>query len=353
MRRLHILPFLLLACCACTNDLDFEYRQMPRELLLSSQLRSNAGTHTVFAAMGDARRIQSADGLQITCYVNGARIADAVPGEYESVSTPVYLNASVPQQSVYRFDATFAPGDRITLQVSGADGALLATGETVFTGQPELSAVDTVSIITPGRWQPDNVTREFRVDVSLRDSAGEDNWYMVEAAMLFDAVLHGPGKADLPVREEEYLRIIAGDDPILSDGVILSNEELFGTISSNQYNCFSDRLFKDATGTFSFKLDPNSVNGKNYVPRRMREGYNSATVRPRLEIRVEGISQLEYNYLRALGIQTMGSFFNDVVEPSSLPDNIDGASGFIGTLTTACRAFELPVIELDYSWYYE
>ena len=96
MRRLHILPFLLLACCACTNDLDFEYRQMPRELLLSSQLRSNAGTHTVFAAMGDARRIQSADGLQITCYVNGARIADAVPGDYESVSASTALTPPSP-----------------------------------------------------------------------------------------------------------------------------------------------------------------------------------------------------------------------------------------------------------------
>ena len=90
------------------------------------------------------------EGVQVTLPVNGRSMYPFIIGGRESVvlvkpqklrvGHVVLAQVEGGRHVVHRIVGI--DGDRITLQVSGADGALLATGETVFTGQPELSAVD-------------------------------------------------------------------------------------------------------------------------------------------------------------------------------------------------------------------
>ncbi|MBR1574670.1 MAG: DUF4249 domain-containing protein [Bacteroidales bacterium] len=338
----------LLLATACTNELDFDLESAPDALLLSAQLRAEDTRHAVYASLGTGGTLAKAPDLEIWCYVNDKPVTQAVPDKLETVIPPVKPERTAYQRTIYVLDATFEPGDRV--RITAEAPGWQASGQSVFPRRPKVTAVDTLSILTPNRWRPEEVTRDLQVSVSLDDPAGEDNWYMLETLLRREVVLHGPTEPDSLMQDIRYIRPNTGDDPILSDGVIISNEELFGTISVNSYNYFSDRLFAGETGRMTFKIGHSDL-GASYAPslnydQMMR--FTSADVTTILEVRVLSIGQEEYNYMKAIGIQASGFYFSNFMEPVAIPNNVSGATGFIGTLSGQSSRFVFPDMHLNW-----
>ena len=355
------LPILLtvMALQGCTNDLEYKAASAPEELVVSAQLNSSDRTHTVFTYVSSGTALKPApEDVTVTCLVNGSEAARGVreeveinvsEGRRERDATGDRSGEQRFFQGAFTFDLGFSPGDEVTIVAGG--GGFSASGTTRFPEAPVIASVDTATVTIQRFWELDKVRKLFRVDVAVEDRPGQDDWFILEAILIQEAVLHREGKEDEPLSKTTVLKIDAGDDKILGEGIILTNEEVLGTLSSNTYNIFRDAFFKDGTGRISFTLNPEELgpNGIISLPEGAAQNYDTAYISSSLEIRVCGISQEEYNYLRALGIQAMTFYNSNFIEPMSIPDNIEGGTGFVGALSASKRAFRLPDTTIEFS----
>ena len=351
MRRfIHI--FAALALAACTNDLEFKMASQPEELLLSGQLKTTAQTHTIFAAVGNSNTLRHAPDLRVLCYLNG----EPVWAE-KWVPDPMLGYNSIEDR--YTFSASLKPGDTVRITASSLDGEYTAIAESVVPARPSVASVDTVTVSKPATWDPKVIKHYLKIDLTLDDPAGK-NWYMLQVRAKYHIVLHAEGHPDKEVDEERIPAIDSGEDPVLSEGVVISNEELFGTVTTNTYHIFSDAIFDGGKGETSFKLDYSELSSMMNVPvsnaewdedGNMLYKYDGARVDCTLDVDVYALPQDEYNYLKALGIRSSGFFFEDFMEPTAIPDNVEGATGFIGVMCGDTRSFKLPerIIEFEYT----
>ena len=135
----------------------------------------------------------------------------------------------------------------------------------------------------------------------------------------------------------------------------------FDFSGNGAFACFSDQMFRDGTAhlrmnAFSSWNDegPNFMSLGAEVLRRygymetQERGFDRCRATHRLEIRLSHCSRDAYFYLRALRTISSDGYEPAIVEPVTVPTNIEGGSGFVGIVNTSVARIDLPSEEEYY-----
>ena len=322
--------------CACEKEVDFHRDDIPAQLQMNAQLYVGDTIHAVYLAVSKDIKVESVTSGNVACFVNGAKVADGVRDdrddalfERESSTEADGFSASGMRQTRFTFKADFHPGDIVRIEATANGGACKAYSEVTVPYAPAISIADTVCQQNPAVTYSDQV---YRIKLQGQDIKGENSFFRLTADyerkddLYCDWDWVSEDERHLVNRRSDGLMIDKGNDPILQDGAPAEDVDLTGA-SENIYNVFSDRLFKDGSFSMVFSVDPDFV--------QMPTGYAFLYAESDITFnaRVWGISEGEYNYLKALSIYDYTGGDATFTEPVSFPDNVEGGVGFVSIST--------------------
>jgi len=327
-----ILPVLLLSMLmvSCYREIILPVGDDLPVPVMNAQMNTGESTHDIRLSLAQKGRVLPLDGADVRVTVNGKTIITAR-------EMPPEEGVSIRFECVYAFDADLRPGDELLVEARKEDYHLSAK----VTAPPavNLSLIDTstVRITYMG-----DTSDYLQVKVSFKDLPG-DTWYRVIAGMESDfSYLDGEGNPS-----PEYSGVVVrwlspetGFDPVISDGGGKTGGMDLGAMLSagNSYNCFSDRHIRDQECTIRPLFSPYAIRGERYVYENPFSAdawdvLKSMPLRRRLRARLQlrTIDFTQYRYLKALqNLDTYGTEYTFLVEPTTLPSNVEGGLGFVG-----------------------
>ena len=351
---------------ACENTIRYEYDPSDGKITILGQLSTTNSKHTLFLSMSYPDRIDSLPGAKVECFVNGARsVAKAIPAGYteELVNWQTGETMLVPNRfpyTQYEFEAKFKPGDKVRIEAS--KGNLNAWTELVVPKPGTIMSVDTATVVKSFVYQDidgsDTYEQEYlEFTLRLRDVQGEDNYYSMNGNLTTVTSLSSDGEGETRVDTEGpyWLDYETFHDLILEDGYSSGMGELFeDMVPVNSTHCFSDKLFKDSEATVRFYIP--SYYFKNY--------YYFFYDADRIEINrffrlsMKSFDRSFYNYLRAINnMQCYGYDVSPIIEPTMLPNNVNGGMGIVSVASESGIDIPLPTEvflrgETDNIYYY-
>lgn len=327
---------LTLAACSCEKEVTFHRDDIEAQLQMNAQMCVGDTVHAVYLAVSRDVRIENISSGSVTCFINGEKAADGVQDNspdqtfFKEGSAAVGgLAPSYARQTRFTFKADFHPGDIVRIEATANGGACKAYSEVTVPYAPAISIADTVCQQNPAVNYSDKV---YRIKIQGQDIKGENSFYRLTADyerkddLYCDWDWVSEDERHLVNRRSDGLRIDKGNDPILQDGAPAEDVDLTGA-SENIYNVFSDRLFKDGSFSIVFSVDP------DFVQMPTGYAYQYAESDITFNARVWGISEGEYNYLKALSIYDYTGGDATFTEPVSFPDNVEGGVGFVSIST--------------------
>ena len=199
----------------------------------------------------------------------------------------------------------------------------------------------------------------MQVKVRFNDLPGR-SWYGVDNGYLdkwefFDE--NGEIIPEYTTYERPWTGMMETDfDPVISEGAGKTGGGDFSALlgATNFYHCFSDDPIQDQECTLRVLLNPYAFYlpayryGGNYVILPSGEEVDWSTllalscrVERSCRFRLRSLDFTQYRYLKALNnLETFGTEVNFLVEPTTLPSNVEGGLGFLGieTLTEVVYA---------------
>ena len=335
-----ILPVLLLSMLmvSCYREIIIPVGDDEPIAIMNAQLNTGETTHEIRLSVTQNHRAQPLNGADVRVTVNGKTTftATEVPDDPE-VQTYLW-------DRPYAFEANLEPGDEVLVEARKDAFYLTAT----VTAPPaiDISLIDTSTV----RMSFMGDTEEFlQVKVSFRDLPG-DSWYRVDACMETDfAYLDGDGNPS-PEYSGTVISWITpetGYDPIVSEGGGKTGGMDMAAWLGNDwsYHCFSDNLFRDKECTIRPLFYPYSFRGDIYgyvYPSWFgRDAWDIIGSMPmqrhqKALLQVRTIDFSQYHYLKALqNLDTYGTEMTFLVEPTTLPSNVEGGLGFVGLETVS------------------
>lgn len=366
MKRL-LLPILLL-CGACTNTIYYDFDKVEPRLMAVGWLEQASPVQTINISLSEGGLVKPVDDARVICSVNGKEVADvsmrmedlpesSYRGMLSTLTDPQYY-----QQLPVSFPAALQPGDKVKLFFEANHGTYKASS-------PELTVPDSVTItrVDTARvtvQHTDWTDRYLQVQADVPDRKDEDNWYSISLREISEGTYSFlDGGPDLSVSVDLPRNMMDLDDPILLDGNISQVEDLqlFNYSGNGAFACFSDRLFRDGTAHLRMNAFSSWNNeGPDFmflgeeVLRRYGDaetqarGFERCRAYHRLEIRLSHCSREAYFYLRALRTISSNGYEPAIVEPVTVPSNIEGGVGFVDIVNTAVARIDLPSEEVYY-----
>lgn len=368
MKTRYILMTALLAMASCTNTDYIDVEEVDAVMVVNSQMLTSNSSHTVVLSSGTLSRLSEVNGADVSVSVNGAAPFKAAEDNKEEEEYGYGLQNG----TKYRFDYSFAPGDVVDMTITHKSGAKTNASVTVpkdpivkkaelFHEVPHKSSDSMFDFgwdyyytypMDDDNPYPNDSWHELRV--TLQDIPSEDSYYRIDVAVEYiltdgEEVEKGARGVWLDTSSEPVLT------PATSSGGILDAL----AEDSNNYNAFSDNVFKDKEYTLKLFFQESQVSymrhyynvyeanwtevevkdektGQTYtkyVPEPLPEGVTYST---QMRVRVYSISHDQYIYLKALGMQDMAMFFS---EPISIPSNVEGGMGFVNI--DSCKEIRL------------
>lgn len=346
----------------CENTLEYDFGRNGVRLMASGLLLQQETLHTVSISLSDKGSARLAENAKVTCYVNGTKVAEGrasasdLPGPGDD---GVYGSGDVERdfrQLAVRFEADFAPGDEVYLEFEANDGRYKAASPRLTVpGRPSIEALDTTRVTET---YMEHEAYYWRVRLTVRDRAGEDDWYCVFGREMDRGVWSfADGRPDADTYADFTLYMEDQDDPVMLDGNMPESDEmgLFNLIGDGSFAVFSDRMFRDRTAELKMTFWPARP---QHVYARMKHllwadhGASIADVEEwrierRLEMRFGSCSRDTYHYLRALRIVSSPDYMPEIMEPVRIPSNVQGGIGFVGIITADAASFAIPPIDRD------
>jgi hypothetical protein len=276
-------------------------------------------------------RIDSLPGATVNCYVNGTvHRAVAAPPEYEPTydwqTDDIVFLPRKDRFTRYDFQAEFKPGDEVRIEAS-KDG-MQAWAELIVPQPGTMVSVDTATVVKSLVYHDLEGSETYEQEyleftVRLRDVAGEDNYFMMNADM-----------------ESTSLDYDTFHDLVLEDGYSSGLGDLFeDLLPVNSTHCFSDKMFRDGEVTVHLYFPSYSFN-RYYYYDYYDEDYEDDGRDMTFRLRLSSIDRGFYNYLRALNNMLCYGFdVTPIIEPTMLPNNVQGGMGMVSV--AAESLFEL------------
>ena len=315
----------LCALVACEEEIDIRVGNETPVLLMNAQLHSDDTLHAVFLHTSLISRLEAYEGATVTVTVNETEKieAQAVPAEESYMSH---------WRTPYAFRADFHPGDRVRIDaVRGADHAW---AEVTFPEPGTIVSVDTLRVESPDNNEYAS-TYQFRV--GIRDIPGKDSYYRLAIKARAESGDENDPAGAVRV-EEQAVNFDNSADPAINEGRTVSEsgeEDLLGELMpGNRYSAFTDHLFPD--GDYTLRVD-----ASRYI--FLYSMFSETDVRHYAVVKLYTMSLSQYRYLRAIdNFDAFGYEMSFLVEPTSLPSNVEGGIGFVSAETCVERRLEIP-----------
>lgn len=311
--------------------------------VMNAQLSTLDPSHAVFLSISQKSRVHAFPGAVVRVFVNGvqAAVAEEMPASYEGE-----------WETAYMFDAEFQPGDEVRIEARGGEISLSAT----VTVPPAvtISSVDTSTVRMTYMGDTDTYLQAKMV---FNDLPGK-SFYRVEGRVVDD--FQYLDEEDNPVpgysgTAEASLWLETGFDPIISEGAGKTGGSDLGALlaAENSYHCFSDDPFSNEECTLRPLLYSDGFRlleylYGTYIPDWMGKDIDwedidwedlhskKQMISRRAAIQLRSLDFPQYHYLKSLEIlETFGTEMSFLVEPTTLPTNVEGGLGFVGVETVS------------------
>ena len=333
MKKLLTLLAVSLAAGACINKIPVDFGDVEARLVLNAQLLSQGDEQLIYL---------SESYLSDTKPVTDAAVTVEVDGKGPITAEALPLTEQDRYAAGYRFQGAIPAGSRVKVTARTGDREVWASSE--VTEAVAISSVDTARVMVQSFDEPQEA---FQFRVTFQDIPG-DTYYQIGVRAEF--VVHqvdAEGRTlDIPTQYE--LPVDGSADPVLGgNSTMASIFELTPT-----YLVFTDVLFRDKACTIRLSIPPESLYpyyyywDEDFVPRY-------ALVSARFFPWLETITREEYHYLCALNnLENFGYEGQVIVEPTTLPTNVNGGLGFV-TVRNRSEAAPIDGGEWRQEYYYD
>ena len=301
--------------------------------VMNAQLNTMSTSHHVFLSVTRKSKVEALPGADVRVFVNGTQVATAEenPSTYQKQ-----------RETIYSFNATFKPGDEVRIEAR-KDAFSLSASVTV----PQPVTISSIDTSTVRMAYMDEVETYLQVKTLFQDIPGS-TFYRVTGRMLDDFQYLDDEKNPVPNYSgtvDYTMSVETGFDPVISEGGGKTGGADLASLLAEEYSyhCFSDIPFSGQECTIrplvypSFRLGrtagfpiPDSLQDTDYtdIYHMWREIHRRAFI----QLRTMDFSQ--YHYLKALeNLDAFGTDLTFLVEPTTLPTNVEGGLGFVGVET--------------------
>ena len=343
-----IIPILMLSFLAagCYEEILIPTEDKDPILVMNAQMNNLEETHIVNLSVSLLSKVEPLPGATVKIYVNDAFVAEAV----ERVDEDPW------NRTAYLFNAEFHPGDKV--RVEARKDAFNATSTVVVPPEVPISSIDTSSVRMT---YMDYTTDYVQLKVRFKDLPG-DSWYGVDHLYsdLWEYLdEEGNTSPEFTATSNSLGGLETGFDPVISEGSGKTTGSDLGALLSaeNYYNCFSDDPIADQECTlrvmvyqWGFYLTEQRYG--LYVPEWMNNNPDAWSILMSMPVRIHrtcsfrlrSLDFSQYHYLKALNnLEAFGTEVNFLVEPTTLPSNVEGGLGFVGIETIT----EMPYAEFE------
>ena len=334
MKRPLFILVLSLAASGCINKIPIEFGEPVPQLVLNAQMRAQEGTQIIYLGESTLTMLNPLHDADVNVLVDGKFFAKA---EEMTTGTDLDFAYSAP----YCFQGGFPAGSQV--QVTVKKDAWDASARADVCPAPVISAVDTLRSVEQAL---EYSYEAFQVKISFQDLPGESYYRAGVRASTRITQVNAAGETNV-IPQEYELPMSGSMDPVL--GGTTAGMSIFNL--EKTYLAFSDEMFRDQDYTLRLSIITEQMYPYYYV---RTEGFIpvytiiSTTLYPWLE----SISREEYDYLNALNnLENFGYTSQMIVEPTTLPTNVNGGLGFFAVLNrTEAASMVLPPVRIDFHY---
>ena len=299
-------------------------------LVLNAQLWQDRTLHRIFVHCSEGSHSNEVKDADVTLTVNGGAPQKALPWNYTEEGFNGYM---IEEFRGYNVDADLAPGDKVEVRASWHGLSASASIEV-----PEvcgtISKVDTAYIVVPGGGSDGRDWHSRQYAITVKDKAGEKNYYMLSFEDIFYRINPYGVKVDSFASEGSF---DSTADPLLHPAESSLLEDYLG--DDNRYETFTDDSFADASCTLKV-MDTAYASYFGDWSRfwdTFQEGdfYSLDRV-----IKVYTLTFDEYIYLKS--ILAANNDIEFMTEPVIYAGNVSGGLGFVTAITPSAYTIQFP-----------
>ena len=319
--------------------------------VMNAQLNTLDKVHVIELSVSQKNDVQALPGADVRVFVNGtlATVANEIIPLNEDVTYyDGYSSHRGPRVTEYTFEWDFRPGD--VVRIEARKGEMVLSSTVTAPAAVPISSVDTSTVKM-------TYMGETSTYLQMKTVFNDDpsvSFYRVYGRKVEDLTCldeSGEPAPGLTSVNESTLWLETGFDPIISEGAgKTGGTDLGGLLKSeNSYHCFADIPFSGEECTIRPLTDFYPLSeyyySYNYSPTESGVEWEelksmSQKVRRRAAIQLRSLDFAQYHYIKALeNLETFGTEMNFLVEPTTLPSNVEGGLGFVGLETVTEYVF--------------
>ena len=367
--KLHLIIYIVVTglFTACENEIPYNPGEQRSLLIMNALLNAGQTENLVYLHLSEGSNIGRLNEATLSLYVNGKQTEspqaispeeyyENLKGQLDKESYETLLTSM--DFKIFRLSTVLQPGDNIRLEAT-AEGGQYHVSSQVTVPQPVQSLqVDTCTALIR-QWGSMRAHRQYHI--TLQDLPNEKNYYRLEIVNNkdFRCVTYTIKKDENGdyIRDENgnyiytttkdtvvnyrYTELINREDVILTDGHITNSDDdenaMFPYID-NKYNIFTDNRFSNSSATLKVYTP---LYDDNYNILESLH-YTRCYLKHTITVRLLSLPETYYRYLKALNCMDDDDYDEVIMEPISLPNNIEGGLGFVGVSSEIQYTIDMP-----------
>lgn len=369
--KLHLIIYMYaiaaLLLASCENEIPYNPENREPLIVMNALLDAGESENYVYLHLSEGNSIGRVNQATLSVYVNGKLAEEVQPMTPQEIYKD--LNEEQYGKDIYEeimknikfkkfcLRTHFQPGDRIRLEGTAEGGKYKASSEVAVPKPLQNIQVDTcVALIR--QWGSMRAHRQYRI--TLQDFPNEKNYYRLEIVNNKDfyciSCHYVDGEDGNYVYTNEdttynyrYNELINREDVILTDGHTANSDDdedndMFPVIS-NKYNIFTDSYFANSSATLKVYTP---LYDDNYDILN-QFSFSYCCLKHTITVSLLNFSETYYRYLQALNCLDDDDYDTTLMEPVSLPCNVEGGLGFVGVSSKVQYRITLP--QKEWGWY--
>ena len=353
---------------ACENEIPYNPGQQNPQLIMNALLNAGQTENLVYLHLSEGNSIGRINEATLSLYVNNKQVESPQAispeeyygnmqnqldkGQYEALLKSMRFK-------IFRLTARLQPGDNIRLEATAEGGKYHVSSQVTVPRPLQSLQVDTCTALIR-QWGSMRAHRQYRI--TLEDLPNEKNYYRLEIVNNkdFRCVIYTPNEDENGdyIKDENgdyiytitkdtvvnyrYTELINREDVILTDGHVTSSDDdenaMFPTNIENKYSIFTDNRFTNSSATLKVYTP---LYDDNYDILQSLN-YTRCYLKQNITVRVLSLPETYYRYLKALNCMDDEDYDEALMEPISLPSNVEGGLGFVGISSEIQYTIDMP-----------
>ena len=353
---------------ACENEIPYNPGQQNPQLIMNALLNAGQTENLVYLHLSEGNSIGRINEATLSLYVNDKQVESPQAispeeyygnmqnqldkGQYEALLKSMRFK-------IFRLTARLQPGDNIRLEATAEGGKYHVSSQVTVPRPLQSLQVDTCTALIR-QWGSMRAHRQYRI--TLEDLPNEKNYYRLEIVNNkdFRCVIYAPNEDENGdyIKDENgdyiytitkdtvvnyrYTELINREDVILTDGHVTSSDDdenaMFPTNIENKYSIFTDNRFTNSSATLKVYTP---LYDDNYDILQSLN-YTRCYLKQNITVRVLSLPETYYRYLKALNCMDDEDYDEALMEPISLPSNVEGGLGFVGISSEIQYTIDMP-----------